>query len=63
MRRLGHATQDAALRVQHATDERDRAMGDVIDKLIRAAKEEPTTPVIPIRRAVSDASDDDRGVR
>lgn len=53
MRRLGHATQDAALRYQHATDERDRVLASGIDQLIRAAREEPTAPVIPIR-AVND---------
>lgn len=53
MRRLGHATQDAALRYQHATDERDRVLASGIDQLIRAAREEPSAPVIPIR-AVND---------
>lgn len=53
MRRLGHATQDAALRYQHATDERDRVLASGIDQLIRAAREEPNATVIPIR-AVND---------
>lgn len=48
MRRLGHATQDAALRYQHATDERDRKLADGIDRLIREAREEPGADVIPI---------------
>ena len=48
MRRLGHATQDAALRYQHATDERDRTLASGIDRLIRAAREEPAADVIPI---------------
>ena len=48
MRRLGHATQDAALRYQHATDERDRVLASGIDRLIRAAREEPTASVIPM---------------
>ena len=38
MRGLGHATQDAALRCQHATDERDRVLAAGIDNLIRAAR-------------------------
>lgn len=38
MHRLGHSTQDAALRYQHATDERDRQLADGIDQLIRAKR-------------------------
>jgi integrase len=34
MRRLGHASQRAALRYQHATEERDRAIADALDELI-----------------------------
>jgi hypothetical protein len=49
MRRLGHATQDAALRYQHATDERDRVLADGIDRLIQAARAEPIAPVVPLR--------------
>jgi integrase len=49
MRRLGHATQGAALRYQHATDERDRVLASGIDRLIRAAREEPTAPVVALR--------------
>ncbi len=41
MRRLGHATPQAALRYQHATDERDKALAAGIDALIRAAREQP----------------------
>lgn len=44
MRRLGHATQDAALRYQHATDERDRELASGIDRLIRAARDVPPAP-------------------
>jgi integrase len=59
MRRLGHATQDAALRYQHATDERDRVLAAGIDTLIREAREEQSAPVIPIassrKRAVSNS--------
>ena len=34
MHRLGHASQRAALRYQHATEERDRAIADALDELI-----------------------------
>jgi integrase len=57
MRRLGHATQDAALRYQHATDERDRVLASGIDRLIRSAREEPTAPVVPLRSANASGSD------
>ncbi|MDQ3640921.1 MAG: tyrosine-type recombinase/integrase [Actinomycetota bacterium] len=51
MRRLGHATQEAALRYQHATDERDRVLAAGIDHLIQAARDEPRAPVVPLRSA------------
>lgn len=51
MRRLGHATQEAALRYQHATDERDRILAAGIDRLIQAAKDDPDAPVVPLRSA------------
>jgi integrase len=54
MRRLGHATQEAALRYQHATDERDRVLASGIDRLIQAAREEPTAPVVPLRASRGD---------
>jgi integrase len=34
MYRLGHASQQAALRYQHATSDRDRAIADAIDQLL-----------------------------
>lgn len=49
MRRLGHATQEAALHYQHATDERDRVLASGIDRLIREAREAPSAPVVPLR--------------
>jgi integrase len=49
MRRLGHATQEAALRYQHATDERDRVLATGIDRLIQAAKAEPDSLVVALR--------------
>ena len=51
MRRLGHATQQAALRYQHATDERDRVLASGIDRLIQAAREAATAPVVHLRSA------------
>lgn len=54
MRRLGHATQEAALRYQHATDERDRVLANGIDRLIQAARDEASAAVLPIRRRVSE---------
>ena len=37
MHRLGHASSEAALRYQHATPARDRAIAEAISRLIRAA--------------------------
>jgi len=34
MHRLGHANQQAALRYQHTTKERDVAIAEAIDRLI-----------------------------
>ena len=34
MYRLGHASHQAALRYQHATRQRDRAIADALDHLI-----------------------------
>lgn len=39
MYRLGHASQQAALRYQHATAERDRAIADALDSIISAEVE------------------------
>ena len=35
MRRLGHSTPDAALRYQHAVDERDGAIAGAVDEIIQ----------------------------
>lgn len=51
MRRLCHATQEAALRYQHATDERDRTLAAGIDRLIQAAKADIDAPVVSLRSA------------
>ena len=37
MRRAGHASQTAALRYQHATNERDRAIAHALAKLAESA--------------------------
>jgi len=34
MYRLGHASQQAALRYQHATRERDQAIAEALDRLL-----------------------------
>lgn len=41
----------AALRYQHATDERDRKLATGVDGLIQAAREEPTGSILPLRSA------------
>jgi len=41
MYRLGHASQQAALRYQHATAERDRAIADALDSIISAEVGKP----------------------
>lgn len=38
MFRIGHASPVAALRYQHATEERDRAVADYLDSQIAAVK-------------------------
>ena len=46
MRRAGHASTAAALRYQHATEDRDRALADALAGLASDA------PVVPIARAM-----------
>jgi integrase len=41
MRRAGHASQSAALRYQHATDDRDRALADALARLADGRRPEP----------------------
>jgi integrase len=41
MRRAGHASQSAALRYQHATDDRDRALAHALARLADGGKPEP----------------------
>jgi hypothetical protein len=51
MHRLGHASPRAALRYQHATEQRDEAIADAIDRLVATANDEPETNVASFRRA------------
>ena len=58
MDRLGHSTPEIALRYQHATRERDRAIADKLGALLRAveAQPEPASNVVPIERGADDSS-------
>ena len=49
MRRLGHATPKAALRYQHATDDRDEGIAAGIDDIIRAARSAIHDSIVPLR--------------
>lgn len=49
MRRLDHATPQAALRYQHATDDRDQVIAAGIDDIIRAARAATEDGVVPLR--------------
>ncbi len=46
MHRLGHVSPQAALRYQHATRERDTAIANALDQVIRAGRPEPLAPVV-----------------
>ena len=48
MSRLGHTTPTVALRYQHATLERDRAIADRLGALFGAAAEAPSEPVAEV---------------
>ena len=58
MDRLGHSTPEIALRYQHATRERDRAIADKLGALLRGAEAqpEPVSNVVPIERGADDSS-------
>ena len=49
MRWLGHATPQAALRYQHATDDRDRVIAAGIDDIIRASRTATADGVVALR--------------
>lgn len=50
MHRLGHASPRAALRYQHATTARDETIANGIDRLLEAAKDDPSGSVVAFRR-------------
>jgi hypothetical protein len=54
MARLGHATPAAALRCQHATEDRDRVIAEALSGLASSA------PVIPLAAANRLAAESDR---
>ncbi len=60
MARMGHSTPDAALRYQHATEERDRVIAEALAKMVRAApvrniaKARRTATAVPGPRLVTD---------
>jgi hypothetical protein len=60
MDRLGHSTPEVALRYQHATRERDRAIADKHGALLRAVEVQPertsTSNVVPIERGADGPS-------
>jgi integrase len=52
MARMGHASPAAALRYQHATEERDRVIADALSAMVEPAPVEPITPVARDGRAM-----------
>ena len=51
MQRMGHASPAAALRYQHARDDRQRDIADAMDRLLAPPRPSGEGNVIPIRRA------------
>jgi hypothetical protein len=49
MATIGHASHVAALRYQHATMERSKAIADYLDDVISAAQSAPASPQVRIR--------------
>ena len=49
MERLGHATMETALRYQHVTRERERALADALDELVVASLPEPRRRYVEVR--------------
>jgi hypothetical protein len=47
MRRAGHASADAALRYQHATQERDYVLADALAEIARPAEVNELGPAAP----------------
>jgi integrase len=48
MARIGHASPRAALRYQHATAERDRAIAAFLDDQIKAEHRDERAPIMPM---------------
>jgi hypothetical protein len=48
MGRLGHTTPNVALRYQHATAERDQAIAEKLDALMKAARSTPAEPLADV---------------
>jgi hypothetical protein len=48
MARIGHASPRAALRYQHATAERDRAIAAFLDEQINAEHRDKHAPIMPL---------------
>lgn len=48
---VGSHDREAALRYQHATDERDRVLAAGIDRFIQAAKDDSLGRSVELRRA------------
>jgi integrase len=49
MERLGHTTPSVAMRYQHATRDRDRAIADRLGALMRAVDDQPTEDAADVR--------------
>ena len=56
MERLGHTTATVALRYQHATQERDRAIADKLGVLVRTAASDTGEDVRPSSRSTANGS-------
>jgi len=48
MQRMGHASPAAALRYQHAREDRQRDIADAMDRLLAPAD---TSNIVPLRKA------------
>jgi integrase len=54
MRRLGHSSAQAALRYQHATEDRDQGIARALSALIDQHKPEPIVDVVSLPERVQD---------
>jgi hypothetical protein len=55
MARIGHASPRAALRYQHATAERDRAIATFLDEQIKTEHRDKRAPIMPLPNAARPA--------